>query len=157
MNSTFQLGRYFDRNIPILFRNSNIVKSLRILKPVKISWPNLNQKLLFFIPAIWNMGILLHKQATHAKHFVTSVIFGQIFRTPTTVFKFFFSRGGIIIKFSVWIFVVKCFFGRWKTIFKGIGRFQASKENQAFGSCFWKLYVLKLDPYYFTQVAWVNL
>ena len=85
------------------------------------------------------------------------IVFGQKFVIPTTVFKFFFSRGGIIIKFSVWIFVIKCFFCRWETIFKGIGRFQPSKENQAFGSCFWKLYVLKLDPYYLTQVAWVNL
>ena len=24
---------------------------------------------IFFIPALWNIGILLHKQAIHAKHF----------------------------------------------------------------------------------------
>ena len=68
-------------------RLSALSSNLGILKAVKISRPNLDHKLFisleskiemvvgvvtlppFLIPALWNKGILIHKQATLGKHF----------------------------------------------------------------------------------------
>ena len=84
-----------------------------------MSWPNLNQKLFippesknqnsgwrgnppFLIPALWNIGILLHKKATLGKHFEPECIFWDYHTFKENEGDFVYTSDSEAIAFENW-------------------------------------------------------